>query len=979
MAVYNNLYPPVFPTYAPAFVADYQNVIDNKCRIYFSLSAYNSEEEIQLVHITVTDQKTNRSVLNSSKYPSQIKLAVLNRDSTRATDDRYYIEINATDLVNEKFEINTYYRVQIRFSLVGHSLGTPQAIDGWLVNNLENFSEWSTVCLIRGISNPLLTLKNFDEDAEYTIWESSNVDLVGSLSFPNNPAETEQLRSYKFTLCDAIDDTEILNSGDIYPEYHSNINEVNYIVPYQFDEAVMYRIKIDYVTINLYRGSKSYDFMVIENAIDPLDATLNATADEENGRIQLRLVNNISAPFAGKITIRRTSSESNFTIWEDVNTIELRNESLNYTWYDQTIKSGVWYKYGAQRRDKAGKRGIITYIKSPIMVVFEHMYLGADDTQIKIKFNPEISSFRRSVIESKTETLGSKYPFIKRNGATDYKSFDIKGLISFFMDENDVFTSREHIYNDNSDIIDLYDDWNTENKITPHYDITYERDYRDKISDFLYKNNVKLFRSATEGNILVKLTNISFTPETALGRKIYSFSCEAHEVADFTLANCDYYGVQTIEKEDHTGELITYGLEFEGQWQDKIPANTDLIDLLNEYYQKIGQSGYITSVKCLDFLRIEMEQKPYAIVETNNGPQKRTDTETPAYMGYIVYINEKPIIMNSEGIYELKGKDIEITSVYFPEDTQVNISYHALIKQEEDLSKILKTTTFISKVGQEWGTFEPGKSISSAIWDKYYEDRTTYYQNLISINGMRVEAEPNTVIYVSESEENGFDRHVIGPTCSLDFYDPDSIIEAMYFTGIHFEPATDYEARRVTIPDGKYVETGIITDDLDSIENPIKNGVYTLAVPTRGEAAASEQITVLASVITIKDIPVTYLQDENIVIIKPEDEEILRDYIENELGHIVLLEGSEEVARFNIVQDTVEERQKITAYNTITNNRDLQFSQLLTASTIKYKYIYYNNKWYPFTDTHDVVCPVPAIVDYYCEVMRGYYLNVQEE
>jgi len=44
----------------------------------------------------------------------------------------------------------------------------------------------------------------------------------------------------------------------------------------------------------------------------------------------------------------------------------------------------------------------------------------------------------------------------------------------------------------------------------------------------LYKNNVKLFRSATEGNILVKLMDISFTPNITLHRHIYSFSCTAY-------------------------------------------------------------------------------------------------------------------------------------------------------------------------------------------------------------------------------------------------------------------------------------------------------------------------------------------------------------------------------------------------------------------------------------------------------------------
>ena len=53
--------------------------------------------------------------------------------------------------------------------------------------------------------------------------------------------------------------------------------------------------------------------------------------------------------------------------------------------------------------------------------------------------------------------------------------------------------------------------------------------------DFLYANNVKLFRSTQEGNILVKLMDISFTPEAQLGRMIYSFSATAHEVDECSI------------------------------------------------------------------------------------------------------------------------------------------------------------------------------------------------------------------------------------------------------------------------------------------------------------------------------------------------------------------------------------------------------------------------------------------------------------
>ena len=81
-------------------------------------------------------------------------------DNSRLSDDKYYIEINNDDL-QYGFEINQYYKVQIRFTGIGASevsLATPQAIDSWLSSNLSLFSEWSTICLIKGIAVPRLEI-----------------------------------------------------------------------------------------------------------------------------------------------------------------------------------------------------------------------------------------------------------------------------------------------------------------------------------------------------------------------------------------------------------------------------------------------------------------------------------------------------------------------------------------------------------------------------------------------------------------------------------------------------------------------------------------------------------------------------------------------------------------------------------------------------------------------------------------------------
>ena len=58
------------------------------------------------------------------------------------------------------------------------------------------------------------------------------------------------------------------------------------------------------------------------------------------------------------------------------------------------------------------------------------MYLYDGDKMLKLRYNPEISSFKTTILEQKTDTLGSKYPFIRRNGNMYYRSFPITGTIA---------------------------------------------------------------------------------------------------------------------------------------------------------------------------------------------------------------------------------------------------------------------------------------------------------------------------------------------------------------------------------------------------------------------------------------------------------------------------------------------------------------------------------------------------------------------
>ena len=541
MAVINNFYPPIVDTWMPAFIVNNSGV--GTCRVYFSISDFNSYSDIENAQISIVNQYTNISVLHPTKYPCGIALKNVQIDDMKTTNDKYYIEISNTDLKDEKFEIDLSYKVQIRFTnseAEDISLTIPQAIDSWLAANLNYFSEWSSVCLIQGISTPTMSVSGFTINQSGQIyWSTANTDLIGTLTFENSE-EKEVLKQYQIILYD--DQNNVLtDSGILYPNNYNNINSFIYRFKYNFEKNQSYHFTINYVTENLYKGNTTINFTVIPDSLEALDFALTPSINEEDSYVKLMLKRSQDTEFSGDVIIRRSSNESNFTIWEDLfkkSFVEVTNVKEEFK--DTTIKSGIWYKYYIQRIAANGNRGEASNPTKAIMTIFDDMFLTTKDKQLKLQFDPSISSFRETFNDSIIETIGSPYPYIRRNGATKYAQFPISGLISFLMDSNEMFTSRKELYGDQKK---NYAKYNDTNKISEYKDFIYEKAFRDKVKEFLYEDNIKLFRSPTEGNYLIRLTDVSFTPKPELGRMIWSFSANAIEMAEDTIDNYELYNI----------------------------------------------------------------------------------------------------------------------------------------------------------------------------------------------------------------------------------------------------------------------------------------------------------------------------------------------------------------------------------------------------------------------------------------------------
>ena len=982
MSISNNLYPPIINTYMPSFI------YNDKCRVYFSLSNFNKYEDVRNnVQVVVNDKNTNQSVLNTTLYPAGIKITTLQVDNSVSGNMKYYIEITPNDIKGGVFQKNRYYKVQIRFtsSVVAPFDSEQDKISQWLSMNSSMFSEWSSVCLIRGIERPVLTIRGFDESVQNkeVIFTTESIDFVGNFKFDNPDGESiEYLENATVKLYkkNDIEENGETNAVSIKQNLTASKSEFSYTFKEAIEEGVSYVIKFSYITNGGYQESKLYTFKIIQYGIDKINANIFATPDNVEGRIKIEVktLDTIKEDFIGKITIRRASSETGFTQWEDIHHVLLTEaKPIDYTWYDYTVKSGVWYQYCVQRRNRRNDRGVIVKIEEPVMVYFDDVFLTQGGRQLKLKFDTNIGSFKQTVMEAKIDTLGSQFPFIYRNGHTKYRTFPISGLITSFCDEAGLFITKEDIY---GNAMPLYVKYNEENDINEYKDFSYEREFRERVMEFLYENNVKLFKSPTEGNILIKLMDINLTPNQQLGRMLYSFTATAYEIDEATIENYNQYDIQKLNElgegliqqtEDRLGKVVikTNYSPWSGYFSIQEPCtgyseyiycpDGNIISLINELNKHNGSIGFDNEVKKLKYAKFTFIEKPQLIRERNGElsviPEKYpgdkiTDYEKDKHSieendnvinGYWVKINDKDILINAKpqlsktrklGDYEVSEHgfipftkeeyatyeidNLDIYSIYLQHDVEVEISYIAENIQTESITNLVNQVYYNKKVGQLEDIFKPGHSVIRDIMLRYNESYDTGYTELIAVNGLSVSAPQGTLLTIKDSLDQRYNQHEISDTCFLDFENNTSSIDEFYISGMRLVKAPYQE---------NY--TDLIKDRTD----------YLYKYPWVGDDKYNR----------IKDI----------------------EYVNQYYKHSIVNEK------------IVIERQYIHEFPQSPVKNGVYLQSILISEdkdgnkTYEYKYwIYYQNNWYIFDPVEETVqCPIPALINYYCEVVEGEY------
>lgn len=559
------LYPPIIDNSISAFELGTPMPV----RFYFNSDSQGHSLQSVSVKITLGGEKfiEKEALINPVYNSLEIVPSIL------GNKDFYEIQID------ENFSINKPYIVQLR--AIGENGGFSEWSEGVVKYALAplTFDVYGGLTyeqsLQTSLPSPSLKLSN---DSQNEVSSTNKIyRLRGVLSFEassdSNIIEEDVLNWWQVTLIK--DSQQVYTSEKRYPDrYWDNTNRIAQleIDLSGYRENTTLSLIVLFATTKGYIGTKEYKLKIVqaEDAVNNSVIVSNFQIEENStlggGRLSAKIKNtNTSNDIVGTWQVLRSNAfqrdKLEYQVIYEKSDIIRRNNELLFSYLDISLEAGIPYQYQIKFRIDSENSETITYAKNEesainnklIAVDLEDIYLSTKDTVLRIKYDPMLTNYKRNVVDVITPTLGGEYPFVRRNGQQKYRSFTIGGLISYHANDIDNFSKNailayDSCLNTTPEIEDIA-------TISPSTKLTLvdlveeefnyltnstfssqtqewikEKTFRDKVLDFLYSDNAFLFRSFAEGNIFIRLSDISLTSNKTLGRNIYSFSATATEV-----------------------------------------------------------------------------------------------------------------------------------------------------------------------------------------------------------------------------------------------------------------------------------------------------------------------------------------------------------------------------------------------------------------------------------------------------------------
>lgn len=413
------LYPPDIDGSLPAAYLDKEGW---HFTINYAMNRAVAATQTSGIHIII------KTISGSIVYESTIS-------NSSIVDHKFNCDITDKSALN----VGQYYKVQLAYVDLGGESGY-----------------FSTVGIMKGIAKPEVTIALEKHSINY--FQGS---FTGVYTIPTEIEDitindlSERVYSYCFNIYDAKGKLYATSGELVHDSNTDSLSDTSLRTSYDVwtpekfgeEDSLFYTIEYKITTLNNYVGTSSRYRLQMQSGLvmDP-SMIIYPLPDYENGCVEVVLIGEpdetllAEKKYTGSYLIcRRVVSDYDDESWVELHRFRLTDqEPSTHTFRDFTVEQGVTYKYSIQQ---INSYGMFTsrVISPPVYADFEDMFLFDGRRVLRIRFNPKVASFKTTLQESKTDTIGSKYPYFFRNGNVAYKEFPISGLLSYYIDDAELF------------------------------------------------------------------------------------------------------------------------------------------------------------------------------------------------------------------------------------------------------------------------------------------------------------------------------------------------------------------------------------------------------------------------------------------------------------------------------------------------------------------------------------------------------------
>lgn len=535
------LYPPTIGNRIPAFQQDYDNNLF--ITVPFQNNRSVARADIITIALKLKTITNDFRTINGYAYVEEgqsLEDAITNawnkgEVTFKLTPDQYQTEDGWF------LNVGQFYKIQLAYI----ATFTPEEEEPTVDEYAQHVGYYSTVGISKFSWYPTVYIDGLDESSsndhiqEYFGRYSQTYDdgESGDSNFKIADS-TEKVYNYRFIITNTYNEETrvvkdsgwLLHDASTDESEYESYDRWEYFseLPNMGETKIQYQVK---TTSGIEANSEEYSLsntMYQGGGSDPERNYINY--DFDNGYVEMGIGLMEGWPYE-QVYILRTDLETK----ERVKIKQIKEYTQpTVIFRDFTVEQGKTYRY--QMTYKVGGSPVLvdSYFDYEVKIDFEDIFLFDGERQLKVRFNPSMSGIHEVIMESNTNTIGGKYPFFFRNGDVRYRDFTLGGLVSFHMDEQRLFSiygvedqpTRGRTYTPMPDI----EDFSLPTDLTGR-NFTHERKFREEVLAWLNDGKIKLFRSPSEGIMMVRLSGCSMSPDQTTSRMIYSFSCQGVEAA----------------------------------------------------------------------------------------------------------------------------------------------------------------------------------------------------------------------------------------------------------------------------------------------------------------------------------------------------------------------------------------------------------------------------------------------------------------